>query len=77
MSTDEQIAASAREALGPKVVADFCAMPEQQKLAYLTKRLRFSEGSAVNVGGRWYDSTVVTSRELAAERVTWRRNLGC
>jgi len=77
VSTDEWIAAQAREALGPKVVAEFCAMTEPQRWAYLTKRLQKTNASAVNIGGKWYDSTLVSSRELGAERHEWRKNTGC
>jgi hypothetical protein len=75
-STDEKIAAMGREALGPKVVAEFCAMSETERSAYLTKRLQKTNASAVNINGKWYDSTLVTSREFGEERHAWRKTTG-
>jgi hypothetical protein len=77
VSTDEQIAARARDVLGPKVVAEFCAMTETQRRAYLLRRLEVANASGGYVRGRYYDTTVVLGSELGAERHGWRKITGC
>jgi hypothetical protein len=76
-ATPQEVADEAvRKSLEPYKAA-FCAMTEAERSAYLTKKLQKVNASAVNIGGKWHDSTLVTSRELGEERYTWRKGTGC
>jgi hypothetical protein len=75
-SVDQQVDASARQALAP-FKDKFCAMSEPQRLAYLRRRLAIAIQSGGYVAGRHYDTTVVLDSELGAERHEWRKGTGC
>lgn len=76
-TTPQQMADEAMsQAMEPHKAA-FCAMTPKQRDAYILRRVEKANADAVYMGGKWRDATFVTSRELAAERVAWRKGTGC
>jgi hypothetical protein len=52
-------------------------MGEPQRMASLLRRLQVTNESGSYVRGRYVDTTVVLSSELAEARHGWRKATGC
>ena len=62
----------------PRAMLRSRAKPQEpQRRAYLLCRLHIANASAGYVRGRYYDTTVVLSSELGAERAEYRKITGC
>jgi hypothetical protein len=76
-SIDDRVLAIQREQMGQQRIAEFCAMTEPQRRAFILRKLQVTNASGGYVGGRYVDTTVVLSSELGAERAEYQKITGC